>query len=125
MNAATLSRLKLKDGAAVVIGRDSSCDIRVEDKAAFELIRSYSPYDQVAAQVDDVVDVLDVDGALLHACTARGARPDDVVVDDPRNERNETVLAGIEMRTLYFDIAWLKREQRSASLKAEFSSGRV
>src|SRR5580704_9322943 len=30
------------------------------------------------------------------------------------------VLADIEMRTLYFDLAWLKREQRSESLNAEF-----
>jgi AraC-like DNA-binding protein len=30
------------------------------------------------------------------------------------------VLAGIEMRTLYFDLAWLKREARSESLNSEF-----
>src|SRR5437762_3669632 len=30
------------------------------------------------------------------------------------------VLGDIEMRTLYFDLAWLKREQRSTSLEAEF-----
>src|SRR5215469_4334805 len=30
------------------------------------------------------------------------------------------VLADIEMRTLYFDLAWLKRERRSPSLKSEF-----
>ena len=30
------------------------------------------------------------------------------------------VLADIEMRTLYFDLAWLERDQRSASLDAEF-----
>src|SRR5882724_11955371 len=30
------------------------------------------------------------------------------------------VLADIQMRTLYFDLAWLKREQRSKSLAAEF-----
>src|SRR5882672_10746181 len=30
------------------------------------------------------------------------------------------VLADIQMRTLYFDLAWLKREARSASLAAEF-----
>jgi AraC-like DNA-binding protein len=30
------------------------------------------------------------------------------------------VLADIEMRTLYFDVAWLKREARSPSLQAEF-----
>ena len=30
------------------------------------------------------------------------------------------VLADIEMRTLYFDLAWLQREERSASLAAEF-----
>src|SRR6187455_521915 len=30
------------------------------------------------------------------------------------------VLADIEMRTLYFDLDWLAREERSASLQAEF-----
>jgi len=30
------------------------------------------------------------------------------------------VLADIEMRTLYFDLSWLKRERRSPSLKSEF-----
>ena len=30
------------------------------------------------------------------------------------------VLADIEMRTLYFDIGWLKRQRRSATLKSEF-----
>src|SRR6195952_3674951 len=30
------------------------------------------------------------------------------------------VLADIEMRTLYFDLAWLAREQRSESLRSEF-----
>src|SRR3954451_2653201 len=30
------------------------------------------------------------------------------------------VLADIEMRTLYFDLDWLAREQRSVSLDAEF-----
>ncbi len=37
----------------------------------------------VAAHVDDVVDVLDVDRALLHARPARGARPQHVRVDHP------------------------------------------
>ena len=36
----------------------------------------------VAAHVHDVVDVLDVDGALLDAGAARGAVPQDVLVDD-------------------------------------------
>jgi AraC-like DNA-binding protein len=35
-------------------------------------------------------------------------------------EHSIDVLADIEMRTLYFDVAWLKREKRSASLAAEF-----
>src|SRR5215468_11319531 len=30
------------------------------------------------------------------------------------------VLANIEMRTLYFDLAWLKREKRGAGLTSEF-----
>ncbi len=37
----------------------------------------------VAAHVDDVVHVLDVDRALLHAGAAGGARPQHVRVDDP------------------------------------------
>src|SRR5829696_3598629 len=37
----------------------------------------------VAPHVDDVVDVLDVDGALLDAGAAVGAAPQDVGVDDP------------------------------------------
>jgi AraC-like DNA-binding protein len=35
-------------------------------------------------------------------------------------EHSIDVLADIEMRTLYFDLAWLAREPRSASLDAEF-----
>src|SRR5476651_884140 len=35
-------------------------------------------------------------------------------------EHSIDVLADIEMRTLYFDVAWLAREKRSASLAAEF-----
>jgi AraC-like DNA-binding protein len=35
-------------------------------------------------------------------------------------EHSIDVLADIQMRTLYFDLAWLKREKRSASLAAEF-----
>jgi AraC-like DNA-binding protein len=35
-------------------------------------------------------------------------------------EHSIDVLADIQMRTLYFDVAWLKREKRSASLAAEF-----
>jgi AraC-like DNA-binding protein len=37
-----------------------------------------------------------------------------------RSEHAIDVLADIEMRTLYFDLAWLAREDRSASLDAEF-----
>ncbi len=41
----------------------------------------------VAAHVDDGVDVLDVDRALLDAAAARGARPQDVRIDRGRHER--------------------------------------
>jgi AraC-like DNA-binding protein len=37
-----------------------------------------------------------------------------------RLEHAIDVLADIEMRTLYFDVAWLAREDRSESLAAEF-----
>jgi AraC-like DNA-binding protein/quercetin dioxygenase-like cupin family protein len=46
--------------------------------------------------------------------------PDRAVWVPARLEHSIDVLADIEMRTLYFDLAWLAREQRSASLGSEF-----
>jgi AraC-like DNA-binding protein len=46
--------------------------------------------------------------------------PDRAVWVPARLEHAIDVLADIEMRTLYFDLAWLKRERRSASLRSEF-----
>src|SRR6266536_5721701 len=46
--------------------------------------------------------------------------PDRAVWVPARLEHAIDVLADVQMRTLYFDLAWLAREQRSASLDAEF-----
>jgi AraC-like DNA-binding protein len=46
--------------------------------------------------------------------------PDRAVWVPARLEHSIDVLADIEMRTLYFDLAWLAQEQRSAGLDAEF-----
>jgi AraC-like DNA-binding protein len=46
--------------------------------------------------------------------------PDRAVWVPARSEHSIDVLADIDMRTLYFDLAWLAREKRSASLDAEF-----
>src|ERR1700730_8817443 len=46
--------------------------------------------------------------------------PDRAVWVPARSEHSIDVLADIEMRTLYFDLAWLARERRSDSLGAEF-----
>jgi AraC-like DNA-binding protein/quercetin dioxygenase-like cupin family protein len=46
--------------------------------------------------------------------------PDRAVWVPAFSEHSIDVLADIEMRTLYFDLAWLKRERRSDSLNAEF-----
>ena len=46
--------------------------------------------------------------------------PDRAVWVPALSEHAIDVLADIEMRTLYFDLAWLAREDRSASLDAEF-----
>ena len=46
--------------------------------------------------------------------------PDRAVWVPARLEHAIDVLADIEMRTIYFDLAWLAREPRSASLNAEF-----
>ena len=46
--------------------------------------------------------------------------PDRAVWVPARLEHSIDVLADIQMRTLYFDLKWLAREQRSRSLDAEF-----
>jgi AraC-like DNA-binding protein len=46
--------------------------------------------------------------------------PDRAVWVPARLEHAIDVLADIDMRTLYFDLNWLRREQRSPSLEAEF-----
>jgi AraC-type DNA-binding domain-containing proteins len=46
--------------------------------------------------------------------------PDRAVWVPARLEHAIDVLADIEMRTLYFDLAWLARKERSESLKSEF-----
>jgi AraC-like DNA-binding protein len=46
--------------------------------------------------------------------------PDRAVWVPSRLEHAIDVLADIEMRTMYFDLAWLKREPRSESLDCEF-----
>jgi AraC-like DNA-binding protein/mannose-6-phosphate isomerase-like protein (cupin superfamily) len=46
--------------------------------------------------------------------------PDRAVWVPARLEHSIDVLADIDMRTLYFDLAWLRREQHSESLDCEF-----
>src|SRR5712675_2137912 len=46
--------------------------------------------------------------------------PDRAVWVPARLEHSIDVLADVQMRTLYFDLAWLAREQRSDSLNAEY-----
>src|SRR5260370_31279069 len=46
--------------------------------------------------------------------------PDRAVWVPARLEHSIDVLADIAMRTLYFDLAWFAREERGASLAAEF-----
>jgi AraC-like DNA-binding protein/quercetin dioxygenase-like cupin family protein len=46
--------------------------------------------------------------------------PDRAVWVPARSEHAIDVLADIEMRTLYFDLVWLRREERGMSLDAEF-----
>ncbi len=46
--------------------------------------------------------------------------PDRAVWVPARLEHSIDVMADIQMRTLYFDLAWLAREHRSRSLDAEF-----
>src|SRR3954468_4703647 len=46
--------------------------------------------------------------------------PDRAVWVPAQLEHSIDVLAGIEMRTLYFDLGWLARRRGSVSLKSEF-----
>src|ERR1700761_7704070 len=60
---------------------------------------------------------------MMQVTTPKGrwlVPPDRAVWVPARLEHSIDVLADIEMRTLYFDLAWLARDQRSSSLNAEF-----
>src|ERR1700755_1578815 len=46
--------------------------------------------------------------------------PDRAVWVPARSEHSIDALTDIEMRTLYFDVAWLKRERHGASLANQF-----
>jgi AraC-like DNA-binding protein len=59
----------------------------------------------------------------MQVTTPRGrwlVPPDRAVWVPARLEHSIDVLADIEMRTLYFDLTWLGREERSESLGSEF-----
>jgi AraC-like DNA-binding protein len=59
----------------------------------------------------------------MQVTTPKGRRlvpPDRAVWVPARLEHAIDVLANIDMRTLYFDLKWLRRERRSPSLEAEF-----
>jgi AraC-like DNA-binding protein len=60
---------------------------------------------------------------MMQVTTPKGrwlVPPDRAVWVPALSEHAIDVLADIEMRTLYFDLAWLGREQRSDSLAAEY-----
>src|SRR6516165_876132 len=61
--------------------------------------------------------------ATMQVTTPKGrwlVPPDRAVWVPARLAHAIDVLADIEMRTLYFDLAWLKRARRSTHLKSEF-----
>src|SRR3954447_1867550 len=60
---------------------------------------------------------------MMQVTTPKGrwlVPPDRAVWVPALSEHSIDVLADIKMRTLYFDLAWLGREQRSDSLNAEY-----
>ena len=77
----------------------------------------------MAAQVDDVVDVLDRDGALVYAGAAGHAVPDHLVLDGVGHERGGLeAVAGEHLRPLREDVvAQIHDEQ----LRRELLAGRV
>ena len=80
----------------------------------------------VAAHVDDVVDVLDVDGALLHAGAAGRARPQHVVVDDAARAGGLVCRrAGARRRSPLPPRAGRTRARRCASSPSRASSAAV
>ena len=80
-------------------------------------------HDEVPAQVDDVVDVLDRDRALVDAGAARHAVPHDVVRDGVRDERRG-VEAGVaeHLRALGEDVV---AEIHDQELRRQLLPGRV
>ncbi|WP_249780592.1 helix-turn-helix transcriptional regulator [Bradyrhizobium sp. dw_78] len=60
---------------------------------------------------------------MMQVTTPKGrwlVPPDRAVWVPARLEHAIDVLADIEMRTLYFDVAWLRRQDRSDSLRTEY-----
>ena len=78
-------------------------------------------HDEISAEVDDVVDVLDRDRALLNAGAARHAVPDDVVRDRVRDERGE--LTSRERRLPFREE--LVANSHDQELRGERLAGRV
>ena len=65
---------------------------------------------------------LQLRGASASATAAGAEGGEDSAQEGPllTGTRTKLLPADIDMRTLYFDLAWLEREERSASLDAEF-----
>ena len=80
-------------------------------------------HDEVPSQVDDVVDMLDRDRALLDACAAGHAVPDDLVRDRIRDERRRVERAVSQhLRTFGEDVV---AEIHDQELRRELLAGRV
>ena len=85
--------------------------------------RSYKKGVRLGAHMHREAQLVYAARGTMQVTTPKGrwlVPPDRAVWVPARLEHAIDVLADIEMRTLYFDLAWLKRERRSASLRSEF-----
>jgi AraC-like DNA-binding protein/quercetin dioxygenase-like cupin family protein len=85
--------------------------------------RSYKKGVRLGAHMHREAQLIYAARGTMQVTTPKGrwlVPPDRAVWVPARLEHAIDVLADIDMRTLYFDLAWLKREPRSKSLGSEF-----
>ena len=103
--------------------RPLGADRRTADGGVHLVARHYSKGTRLDPHMHREAQLVYAASGTMQVTTPKGrwlVPPDRAVWVPARLEHAIDVLANIEMRTLYFDLAWLKRETRNAGLTSEF-----
>jgi AraC-like DNA-binding protein len=98
-------------------------DQRATGDGAHLLARNYRKGVRLDPHMHNVAQLVYAARGTMQVTTPKGrwlVPPNRAVWVPARLEHSIDVLADIEMRTLFFELPWLRREARAASLKSEF-----